>query len=159
MAFILFNFFYLWNQHGGFICFSQVRSTLVLNPDTFLKAVILFVAIIKSCWWNLIGNMGTARITYFGLVYACGVECGRITNLCQRYMCVVEYKRYQWVSFKLQSIALRQKCTANWIAVLCNFFACEWVTLLVSRVWWQGYTSMCCRTVSYSVDNICKCVL
>ena len=38
---------------------------------------------------------GTARITYFGLVYACGVECGRITNLCQRYLCVcvIKYKR------------------------------------------------------------------
>ena len=56
----------------------------------------MFVAIIKSCWWNLIGNMATARIRYFGLVYASGVECGRITNLCECYLCVIKYKRYQF---------------------------------------------------------------
>jgi hypothetical protein len=64
----------------------------------FFENCNVFVAVTKSCWLNLIRNMGTARIAYFGLVYACGVECGRITNLCQRYLCVCD---------KIQTLSVR----------------------------------------------------
>jgi hypothetical protein len=71
-----------------FYVFLRYDRTSVESLHFFEKCR-MFVAFIKSCWWNVSGNMGSARIAYLGLVYSCGVECGRVTDLCQRYLCVI----------------------------------------------------------------------